>query len=131
VISDPRHPPQPGDPTEPVVRGLFGRTFAEYFDQVFVPYYLAHRPGATRASLVAGNQLQIIGETLSGDPDYYAQTNADDLILDAAELAWLRQTFGSRIAVYAHGGHLGNLGERQQIADMLQMLGGHWTGGTP
>jgi hypothetical protein len=131
LISDPRHPPRPGDPTEPIVRGLFGRTFAEYFDQVFVPYYLAHRPAATRESLVAGNQLQIIGETLSGNPDYYAQTNADDLILDAAELAWLRQTFGSRIAVYAHGGHLGNLGDRQQIADMLQMLGGHWTGGAP
>ncbi len=36
---------------------------------------------------------------------------------------------GSRIAVYDHGGHLGNLGDRQQIADMLAMLGRALAGG--
>jgi hypothetical protein len=35
---------------------------------------------------------------------------------------------GPRIAVYDHGGHLGNLGERRQIADMLDMLAGRWKG---
>jgi hypothetical protein len=30
--------------------------------------------------------------------------------------------------VYPHGGHLGNLGDRQQIADLLEMLGGRWDG---
>ncbi|HSY97664.1 MAG TPA: hypothetical protein VK793_18715, partial [Steroidobacteraceae bacterium] len=62
------------------------------------------------------------------DPDYYAQTNSDDVILDARELKWLKDTLGSRIAVYDHGGHLGNIGERQQVSDMLQMLGGNWAG---
>jgi hypothetical protein len=33
---------------------------------------------------------------------------------------------GPRIVTYDHGGHLGNLGERQQIADMLAMLSGQW-----
>ena len=28
--------------------------------------------------------------------------------------------------VYDHGGHLGNLGDRQQVADMLEMLAGRW-----
>jgi hypothetical protein len=129
VVTDPRHPPRPGDPTEEVFRTLLGKSFAEYFDRVFVPYYLAHRPGATRDTLIAGNRLDLIGAALKNDPDYYAQTNADDLILDSTELAWLRATLGTRIAVYAHGGHLGNLGDRQQIADMLAMLAGHWTGG--
>ncbi len=128
VISDPRHPPQPGDPTENIVRRLLTRTFSEYFDQVFVPYYLAHRPGSSRESLIAGNGLDIIAGPLRSDPDYYALTNADDLILDAAELAWLRRTLGPRIVVYAHGGHLGNLGDRAQIADMLTMLAGRWPG---
>jgi hypothetical protein len=36
---------------------------------------------------------------------------------------------GARIAVYDHGGHLGNLGDRQQAADMLAMLEGRWPGG--
>ena len=54
------------------------------------------------------------------------QTNSDDPILIQPELAWLRSTLGDRIVVYDHGGHLGNLGERRQIADMLDMLAGHW-----
>ena len=102
------------------------KTFAEYFNKVFAPYYMAHRPGSTPQSLQAENRLDIIGVALRDNADYYAQTNSDDLILDHAELAWLRTTLGSRIAVYDHGGHLGNLGERRQIADMLDMLAGRW-----
>jgi pimeloyl-ACP methyl ester carboxylesterase len=128
VVTDPRHPPRPGDPTAEVIQQLLDKSFSEYFDQVFAPYYLAHRSGSTRASLVADNRLDIIGEALRTDPDYYAQTNSDDLILDRAEFEWLRTTLDGRIAVYDHGGHLGNLGERQQIADMLDMLAGRWVG---
>ncbi len=131
VILDPQHLPAPGDSTDVIGRELRARSFAEYFDKVFVPYYLAHRPGATRESLIAENRLAIIEPTLKTNPDYYALTNADDLILDADELAWLRATFGERIMVYPHGGHLGNLGERQQAADLLQMLAGTWHGAAP
>ena len=49
-------------------------------------------------------------------------------ILDRTELSWLEQTLGSRVVVYDHGGHLGNIGERQQVADMLEMLAGRWRG---
>jgi hypothetical protein len=38
---------------------------------------------------------------------------------------------GRRIVVYDHGGHLGNLGDRQQVADMLDMLAGRWQGAAP
>jgi len=126
VVTDPRHPPRPGDSTDAIHRRLRNTPFSEYFDKVFAPYYLTHRPGATRASLIAESSLEIISETLRTDGDYYAQANADDLILNQAELDWLRDTMNDRIAVYEHGGHLGNLGGRQQVADMLAMLGGHW-----
>jgi hypothetical protein len=128
AILDPKHPPKASDSTDAIGRELRARSFANYFDSVFVPYYLAHRPGSTRESLIAENRLQLIEHTLKSDPDYYALTNADDLILDAKELAWLRETMGDRIVVYPHGGHLGNLGERQQAQDMLQMLAGTWHG---
>jgi Alpha/beta hydrolase family len=128
VVTDPRRPPRPGDPTDDVVQQLLGKPFSEYFDKVFVPYYLVHRSGSTRASLIAENRLDIIGDALRTDPDYYAQTTADDLILDRTELDWLRSTLSGKIAVYDHGGHLGNLGDRQQIADMLDMLAGRWAG---
>ena len=93
---------------------------------MFAPYYLKHRRNSTTESLIADNRLEIIGDALRNDPDYYVQTNSDDVILDSAELAWLETTLGRKIAVYDHGGHLGTIGERQQVADMLDMLGGRW-----
>jgi len=128
VVVDPAHPPRAGDSLEEIARTLRDKPFSEYFWKVFAPYYLAHRPGATPESLLADSRLDIIGESLRNNPDYYAQTNSDDVILDKPELAWLRSTLGERIVVYDHGGHLGNLGERQQIADMLDMLAGRWQG---
>jgi hypothetical protein len=130
AIVDPDHPPEVGQSLEHIEEVLRARPFADYFSEVFAPYYLHHRPHSTPASLVADNNLNIIGEALSHDADYYVQTNSDDLILDANELGWLKSTLGSRIAVYDHGGHLGNLGSRRQVADMLEMLAGRWPGGS-
>ena len=128
IVVDPKHPPKVGDSLEETQRILRYKPFSEYFTKVFAPYYLKHRPNSTAASLIADNRLDIIGDALRNDSDYYAQTNSNDLILDRRELAWLEGTLGSRIAVYDHGGHLGNIGERQQISDMLDMLAGRWTG---
>jgi hypothetical protein len=128
VVVDPRHPPKVGDSLEETQRILRTKPFGEYFTKVFAPYYLQHRPNSTPASLIADNRLDIIGDSLRNDPDYYAQTNSNDLILDRQELAWLTDTLGTRIAVYDHGGHLGNIGERQQVSDMLDMLAGRWPG---
>jgi hypothetical protein len=128
VVTDPRHPPKVGDSLENVQHELRLKPFSEYFSKVFAPYYLRVRPGATSASLIADNRLNVLADVLSADGDYYAQTNDDDLILDRPELTWLQDTLGTRIAVYNHGGHLGNLGDRQQVADMLRMLDGSWPG---
>ena len=128
VVVDPKDPPRVGDSLEETQRILRLKPFAEYFTKVFAPYYLKQRPNATAASLIADNRLDIIGDTLRSDSDYYAQTNSDDVILNAQELAWLKDTLGSRLAVYDHGGHLGNVGERQQVSDMLRMLAGNWPG---
>jgi hypothetical protein len=128
VVIDPAHPPKVGDSLEETARILRSKTFAEYFTRIFAPYYLERRPNSTVDSLIAQNRLEIIGDQLRSDPDYYCLTNSDDLILDKAELAWLTETLGTRIAVYDHGGHLGNLGDRQQAADLLAMLDGRWQG---
>jgi hypothetical protein len=128
IVVDPKHPPKVGDSLEETQRILRTKPFSEYFTKVFAPYYLKHRPNSTPASLIADNRLDVIGDALRNDPDYYAQANSDDLILDKRELAWLRDTLGSRIALYDHGGHLGNIGERQQVSDMLEMLAGRWPG---
>jgi hypothetical protein len=128
VVTDPAHPPKVGDSLEETAQILRSKTFAEYFTRVFAPYYLKRLTNATVDSLIAQNRLDVIGDQLRTDPDYYCLTNSDDLILDHAELGWLEKTLGTRIAVYDHGGHLGNLGDRQQAADMLAMLDGRWQG---
>ena len=126
VITDPTHPPRVGDSLADIQRDLRARPFADYFTGVFSPYYLKRRPDETSSSLIAANRLDIIGDTLRSDGNYYAQTTANDLILNQRELAWLKETLGSRLIVYDHGGHLGEIGERQQVADMLDMLAGRW-----
>jgi hypothetical protein len=128
VVVDPAHPPELADDLEETARILRRKSFSEYFSRVFAPYYLKRQPASTSASLIKDNRLDIIAAALRDDGDYYAQTNSDDLILDQRELAWLKNTLGPRIVVYDHGGHVGNLGERSQIADMLDMLGGRWNG---
>jgi len=130
VVVDPDHPPKVGDSLDETARILRGKPFSEYFTKVFAPYYLKHRANSTTASLIADNRLDIIGDDLRNDPDYYAQTNSNDVILDSDELGWLKTTLGSKIVVYDHGGHLGNIGERQQVADMLDMLAGRWQEGS-
>ena len=130
IVVDPKHPPAVGDSLEHIGVVLRGKTFADYFSDVFAPYYLVHRPGSTASSLLADNRLDIIADVLEHNPDYYAMTNDDDPILNSEDLAWLRAKLGARLVVYDHGGHLGNLGERQQVADLLQMLSGHWKSGT-
>jgi pimeloyl-ACP methyl ester carboxylesterase len=131
VVTDPKRPPKVGDSLEEISQVLRNKPFAEYFTRVFAPYYTARRVGATPETLLNDSNLNIIGDALRTNPDYYALTNSDDLILDQAELSWLKTTLGPRIRVYDHGGHLGNLGERQQIADMLDMLGGRWESAHP
>ncbi len=126
VVVDPKQPPKLSDSLEETQRILRNQPFSEYFTKVFAPYYLQHKPNSTAASLIADNRLDIIGDALHNDGDYYGQSNSDDLILNARELKWLQDTLGSRIAVYDHGGHLGNVGSRQQVADMLDMLAGRW-----
>jgi hypothetical protein len=128
VVVDPKNPRHVGDSLEQITRTLRDKPFSEYFEKVFAPYYLARRPEATAQSLLADSRLDIIADNLRTNPDYYAQTNSDDLILDKPELVWLQSTLGERIAVYDHGGHLGNLGDKRQIADMLDMLAGRWKG---
>lgn len=126
VVVDPANPPRRGDSLDEVMEVLRHQSFAAYFEKIFAPFYLARRPEDTLSTLIASNHLRIIGDQLRNNPDYYAQTNADELILDAEELAWLRETLGPRLVVYDNGGHLGNLGEHHQIDDMLRMISGRY-----
>src|SRR5258708_5786528 len=67
VITDPAHPPKLGDSLEDIQRDLRAKPFADYFTQVFAPYYLMRRPDPTSASLFASNRLDIFSDALHDD----------------------------------------------------------------
>ena len=46
-----------------------------------------------------------------------------NIILTPADVAFLRETFGSRAHVYPVGGHCGNLEYRENVAAMLRFFG--------
>jgi len=131
VLTEPGRPPGVSESLVSVMYAARNKTFQDYFVQVLAPYYLMRRPGATLASLIADSHLRIIESTLAENRDYYVQTNRDELILDGEDLAWLQGVFGTRLALYDHGGHMGNFGEREQINDMLDMLAGRFGDDTP
>jgi len=122
---DPTHPPGVGDSLDNW-GGFARKTFADYFRDVFAPYYLAHRPGSTAASLLADNRLDIIADTLEHNPDYFAMTNNDDPILSAEDLAWLRAKLGSRIVATITADTSGILASASRWRTYWKMLAGRW-----
>lgn len=126
VVVDADNPPGRSDALDDELRVLRAKPFRSYFERVYLPYYRAARPEATRERLIKDASLERFAEALRDDRAYFAQHNRDDFILSADELEWLQDVLGARLAVYERGGHLGNLGTQQQIADMLRMLAGRW-----
>src|ERR1700691_394031 len=91
VVADPLHPPKVSDSLEETERILRGTPFSEYFARVFAPYYLKHRQGSTIQSLIADNRLDIIGDELRDNSDYFVQTKSNDLIFDKPDRAWSKK----------------------------------------
>src|SRR6202142_923036 len=89
VVVDPKHPPGVDASLDETFRILRSKPFSEFFTRAFARNYLHRRPDLTVDELIAENRLDAIGAALRNDPDYYAQPNSDDLILDAPELNWL------------------------------------------
>jgi ABC-type transporter lipoprotein component MlaA len=97
---------QQGEPLATLNAG----SLQNYAQQLVVPY-LREVKRIDAAALVERANLASHERELRSDPRIRAMTNADDFILGAENLAWLRQTLGPRLTVNAGGGHLGNLAQ--------------------
>ncbi|WP_111642716.1 alpha/beta fold hydrolase [Marinimicrobium alkaliphilum] len=126
VVVDPDDPPTRSSSLEPVLRELRARPFADYMRHVFVPFYLAREPELTEEALIARSHLRVLEPLLSDGSDIFAQHSRDDFILGPDDMTWLKGALGERLKVYPVGGHLGGLGEREQVDDLLRMLEGRW-----
>ena len=106
------------DPLDEYFRTLTYISFARYVDELLLPIAQAGNSQVTRQQVIDGASLKSIEEYLRQSDKIGVVTNADDLILDAVELDYLRQVFGRRAQIYPTGGHCGNL-DHHQVADYL------------
>jgi ABC-type transporter lipoprotein component MlaA len=94
-------------------------SFSEFLDDAVLPYWSERRPGLTRDQVVEVGSLGPIQAYLRDARHIAVMTNEDDLILDAAEVEFLRKTFGERAQIYPTGGHCGNLMYKDNVEHML------------
>ena len=94
-------------------------SFYNYVNEYFYPYFRKKRPGLTKEAFLASESLKSIEGYLKSSAKFGVMTNEDDFILSPAELQYLRDLFGERARIYPHGGHLGNLEYKENIAYMV------------
>ena len=106
------------DSLDPYLRTLLHISYVKYMEELVLPAAQVHDPQLTRQSLIDSLSLKAIDGYLRETDKIGVMTNEDDFILDKSELDYLRQLFGDRAIIFPHGGHLGNLKQRQVVAAM-------------
>ncbi len=100
---------------DPYLVRSFGMSFADYIDELLLPYYNKDGRQLTRDALIREGRLARIQPYLKRAEHMGVITSADEIILDRAEVDFLRRTFGERATIFANGGHMGNLAHREVI----------------
>ncbi|WP_156962557.1 alpha/beta hydrolase [Salinisphaera hydrothermalis] len=96
-------------------RRSFRMSFSDYINQLLVPYWNRDGRHVSKSELISEADMHTIAPFLASDKHMAVFTNADDPILDADEVGFLRRTFGNRARIRPHGGHLGNLSYKKTI----------------
>lgn len=98
---------------EPVYREILQYSFADYLQKIVGPYYQSRGIDLARPEeLEKAVNLRRHAEALKSNAKVRVVENANDVLLGAEDLAWIRATIPSeRLTVFERGGHLGNLVE--------------------
>jgi hypothetical protein len=97
-------------------------SFVDYFNELLFPYYKAKHPHLTPNWAIEVDSLRYIGGYLRATPKLGLMDNEDDLILAPGDLAFLKDTFGSRAKIYPYGGHCGNMSYRENVEYMIHFF---------
>jgi len=97
---------------EPIYREIMDYSFTDYLNKFIGPYYKT-RGLDLQNDDVAGPavDLRVWESTFKANTSIRLVENEDDILLEPEDVRWLEQTFGNRVTIFPHGGHLGNLGE--------------------
>ena len=98
-----------GDNLMPYTRVSAAITFEDYVDEYLLPYLQFLNPGTTKGELARNCDLASISDYLSNSEKIFVLGNEDDIILNNADVDFLRKTFGNRAFLFPRGGHCGNI----------------------
>jgi hypothetical protein len=84
----------------------------------------ARYDGTSLNQLINQVSLYALEDYLKSSDKIAVMHNADDIILGAGDLGFLRRTLGDRLTVYPLGGHCGNLNYRVNSDAMLEFFRG-------
>lgn len=103
-----------------------------YLEQQLLPFWQVHFKQETLAlespsaadleSLIQASSLYALADYLSSAHKVAVMHNADDIILGAGDLGFLKKLFAERLTLYPYGGHLGNLNYLDNGADILEFF---------
>ena len=97
-------------------------TFEDYVNKIGFPYYKKHNKDYSIEDLKREASLKVIEDYLRTSPKIVAVTNADELILNEKDFAFLKDVFKDRLVIYPKGGHCGNMFYKENVDVMLKFL---------
>ena len=97
-------------------------TFEDYVNKIGFPYYKKHNKDLTTEDLKEKASLRVIEDYLRTSPKIAAVTNADELILNEKDFAFLKDVFKDRLVIYPKGGHCGNMFYKENVDIMLKFI---------
>ena len=97
-------------------------TFEDYVNKIGFPYYKKYNKDLTTEDLKEKASLRVIEDYLRNSSKIAAVTNADELILNEKDIAFLKDVFKDRLVIYPKGGHCGNMFYKENVDVMLKFL---------
>ena len=97
---------------ERVYQEIMDYSFADYLNKFIGPYYEKRGIDLRKDDVVGpAVDLRVWENSLKANSSIRLVENEDDILLELEDVRWMQQTFGDRVTLFPHGGHLGNLHE--------------------
>ncbi len=94
-------------------------SFTDYYNERFLPFFMARNQGMTSDKLLDDLSLKSIAGYLRTSDKIAVVHNEDDVILAPGEIDFFREVFQSRAHIYPKGGHCGNMAYKDNITYMV------------